>query len=294
MAAPRGDHGAREASRRAAAPALPARGPWRAGQPHRPRPLPQLSQSHQCIGAALGLHSQSAPRVTQSGALCTRFKGREKLAAPEPSQSGEGRGRLGLLPNGRPGRWCRAGGGRVAAASSSKRARLAASLGSPDQWARAVGGAGCPCPGSGLGAGQEPGRAGSVCSAARKCTRMPPLSVSSAGAGPGPAARPAARPKEPPVWGWLLLPLTREAWPSAPPRLPMPGKGSGPRVRDRRGAGRCVRAWRCGSRGSAGAPRFSARSPGGRGRSGRGQQHRRGSGALGGCDAVCPSQLVSG
>lgn len=100
------------------------------------------------------------------------------------------------------------------------------------QWA----GRGCPCPGSGLGAGQEPGWAGSVCSAARKCTRMPPLSVSSAGAGP--AAHSAAQPKEPLGWGRLLLPLTREAWPNAPAGLLMLGKGSGPRVRDHRGAGR--------------------------------------------------------
>lgn len=109
------------------------------------------------MGAALAPHSQSAPRVTQSGALCTRFKGREKLAAPEPSQSGERRGRLGLLPNGRPGRLCRAGGGRVAGASPSKRAGLAASPGSADQWARAVGGAGVSVPrlwiGSRAGAG---------------------------------------------------------------------------------------------------------------------------------------------
>lgn len=129
-------------------------------------------------------------------------------------------------------------------------------------------GRGCPCPGSGLGAGQESGRAGSVCSAARKCTRMPPLSVSSAatGPGPGPAALLAVRPKEPPGWRRLLLPLSREAWPSAPPGLPMPGRGSGPRVRDRRGAGRCVRAWWWGPHGSEGAPRPSASSPGGRGR----------------------------
>lgn len=216
------------------------------------------------MGAALAPHSQSAPRVTQSGALCTRFKGREKLAAPEPSQSGERRGRLGLLPNGRPGRLCRAGGGRVAGASPSKE-------GGTRRIPRQRGPMGA---GSGRGGGvraqaldweQGRSRAGSVCSAARKCTRMPPLSVSSAV--PGPAARPAARPKEPPGCGWLLLLLTREAWPNAPPGLPMPGKGSGPRVRDRRGAGRCVRVPGGGApAGRAGAPPPSAPTPRGRGR----------------------------
>lgn len=128
-----------------------------------------LTQSHQRMGAALGPHNQSAPRVTQSGALCTRFKGRQKLAAPKSNQRGERRGRLSLLPNGRPGRCCGAGGGRVAGASPSKRARLPTSLGSSGQWARAVGGAEGSVPGLWIGsrAGAGPGR-----QRVQRCTKM--------------------------------------------------------------------------------------------------------------------------
>lgn len=151
-----------------ALPARPPAAPEGRGSP-RPRPLPLFSQSHQCVGTALGLRSQSAPRVTQSGAVCTRFKGREKLAAPEPSQSGGRRGRLSLLPNGKPGRCCGAGRGRLAGASTSKRAELAASPGSPDQWARAVGGARVSVPrlwiGSRAGAGLGRQRV-------QRCTKM--------------------------------------------------------------------------------------------------------------------------
>lgn len=236
-----------------APPARPPAAPQGRSTPRGHAPFP-LSQSQQRVGAVLPPCSQSAPRVTQSGALCTRFKGRKKLAAPEPSQSVGGVASSAFRPMG-----ARGGGAGQAGGEWQEPHPVRGRESPPPPAARTNGrgrwaGRRCPCPGSGLGAGQEPGRAGSVCSAARKCTRMPPLSVSSAGARPGPAVPTAARPKEPLGSGRLLLPLTREARPNAPPGLPMPGKGSGPRVRDRRGAGRCVRAWRWGPRGDSGSP----------------------------------------
>lgn len=94
----------------------------------------------------------------------------------------------------------------------------------------------------------------------------------------GPAARPAAWPKEPPGGGRLLLPLPREAWPKAPRGLAMPGKGSGPRVRGRRGA---ERGGVCGPGGGApagtgGAPSSRRPPPGGRGRAGAAAPERAG------------------
>lgn len=91
-------------------------------------------------------------------------------------------------------------------------------------------------------------------SAARKCTRMPPLSVSSGGAGPrahacSPAAPGATGLVFPPAsaaapWGQLLLPLTEGARPNAPPGLSVTGEAVG-----ERGG---VRTWGHGTRGPAG------------------------------------------
>lgn len=92
------------------------------------------------------------------------------------------------------------------------------------------------------------------------------------------------------------MPLPREAWPKAPRGLAMPGKGSGPRVRGRRGAERsgavCAGPAVGPPRGQGVPPALGALPRGGGG--GRGQPLRRGPGALGGCDAVCPTQLASG
>lgn len=166
------------------------------------------------------------------------------------------------------------------------------------------------------GRGSRAGQGG-VC-AARKCTRMPPLSVSSGGAGPGAPARPPTHPPVapawsfrpralPPGWGRLLLPLTEEARPNAPPGLPMTGRGVRPAGAEPAGREAAGVPEGGGPVGAAGAPRPSAGSPGGvAGRAGAGPGlggggpggggGSRGWGlwALGGCDAVSPTRLASG
>lgn len=130
------------------------------------------------------------------------------------------------------------------------------------------------------GRGSRAGQGG-VC-AARKCTRMPPLSVSSGGAGPGAPARPPTHPPVapawsfrpralPPGWGRLLLPLTEEARPNAPPGLPMTGRGVRPAGAEPAGREAAGVPEGGGPVGAAGAPRPSAGSPGGGGGPGRGR-----------------------
>lgn len=147
--------------------------------------------------------------MTQSGVPCTRFQGQEKLALPKPSQSEGGRGRLSLEANRRSGAGGEGGAGQAegewqeprAVGEQDVRPLGAARANGCGRWAgREVSVLGLRDWERGSGSRAGPG---GVC-AARKCTRMPPLSVSSGGAGPGWAARcrlPAHwRPPPPPAW----------------------------------------------------------------------------------------------